>query len=80
MLEYGSNEPLLREIASATGGHFRPEPRRVFDAGGRSIASNMQLWPAFLGLAVLLNLAELVLRKSKGLLESLGWRPRAAQA
>jgi hypothetical protein len=40
----------------------------------------MQLWPAFLGLAVLLNLAELVLRKSKGLLESLGWRPRAAQA
>jgi uncharacterized membrane protein len=80
MLEYGSNEPLLREIASTTGGHFRPEPRRVFDAGGRSIASNMQLWPAFLGLAVLLNLAELVLRKSKGLLESLGWRPRAAQA
>jgi uncharacterized protein YegL len=80
MLEYGSNEPLLREIASATGGHFRPEPRRVFDASGRSIASNMQLWPAFLGLAVLLNLAELVLRKSKGLLESLGWRPRAAQA
>jgi hypothetical protein len=80
MLEYGSNEPLLREIASATGGRFRPEPRQVFDAGGRRIASNMQLWPGFLGLAVLLNLAELVLRKSKGLLESLGWRPRAAHA
>ena len=80
MLEYGSNEALLKEIASATGGRFRPGPRQVFDAGGRSIASNMQLWPGFLGLAVLLNLAELVLRKSKGLLESLGWRPRAAQA
>ncbi len=79
MVEYGSNEPLLREVASATGGRFRPEPRQLFDAGGRSIASSMQLWPALLGLALLLNLAELVLRKSKGLLESLGWRPRAAE-
>ena len=80
MLEYGSNEALLREVASATGGRFRPEARRLFDAGGRSVASAMQLWPALLGLAVLLNLAELVLRKSKGLLESLGLRPRAAEA
>jgi hypothetical protein len=40
----------------------------------------MQLWPALLGLAVLLNLAELVMRKSKGLLESLGWRSRPAPA
>jgi hypothetical protein len=31
-------------------------------------------------LAILLNIAELVLRKSKGLLESLGWRPRHAEA
>jgi secreted protein with Ig-like and vWFA domain len=80
MVEYGSNEALLREVASATGGRFRPEPRQLFDARGRSIASAMQLWPALLGLAVLLNLAELVLRKSKGLLESLGLRPRAAGA
>ncbi|HLK48144.1 MAG TPA: VWA domain-containing protein [Bryobacteraceae bacterium] len=74
MVEYGNNEALLKEIASATGGRFRPEPRQVFDAGGRSIAATMQLWPALLGLAVLLNLIELVLRKSKGLLESLGLR------
>ena len=80
MVEYGNNEALLKEIASATGGHFHPEPRQVFDAGGRSIASNMQLWPVFIGLAILLNIAELVLRKSKGLLESLGWRPRHAEA
>ena len=80
MVEYGNNEALLKEIASATGGHFRPDARQVFDAGGRSIAATMQLWPALLGLALLLNLAELVLRKSKGLLESLGWRPRHAEA
>jgi len=80
MLEWGSNEPLLKEVASATGGHFRPEPRQLFDPGGRSIASSMQLWPALLGLALLLNLAELVLRKSKGLLESLGLRARPAEA
>src|SRR5581483_2585322 len=74
MVDYGSNEALLRQVASATGGRFRPEPRQLFDAGGRSVASAMQLWPALLGLALILNLAELVLRKSKGLLESLGLR------
>jgi uncharacterized membrane protein len=79
MVEYGNNEALLREIASSTGGRFRPDPRELFDAGGRSVACTMELWPALLGLAVLLNLAELVLRKSKGLLESLGLRPRAAE-
>lgn len=80
MFEYGNNQPLLREIASATGGRFRPEPAQLFDAAGRSIASTMELWPALLALAVLLNLAELVLRKSKGLLESLGWQPRHTEA
>ena len=79
MLEYGSSEALLRQVASATGGRFRPEPRQLFDAGGRTIATSMQLWPLLLGLAILLNLAELVLRKSKGLLESLGWAPRPAE-
>ena len=80
MLEYGNNEALLEQVASATGGRFRPAPGEPFDAGGRSVASTMQLWPALLGLAVLLNLAELVMRKSKGLLESLGWRSRPAPA
>ena len=79
MLEYGNNEPLLKQVASATGGHFRPVPRELFDAGGRRIPSSMQLWPVLLALALLLNLAELVLRKSKGLLESLGLRARPAE-
>jgi hypothetical protein len=40
----------------------------------------MDLWPVLLALAILLNLAELVKRKSKGLMESLKLRPRGAEA
>jgi uncharacterized membrane protein len=76
MQEYGNNEPLLRQIAAATGGRFNPAPREVFDAGGRSIRSTMELWPGLLALAIALNLAELILRKWKGVLEAL--RARAA--
>jgi uncharacterized membrane protein len=72
---YGNNEALLRQIASATGGHFHPAPRDVFDAGGRSIRSIMELWPGLLALALILNLAELILRKWKGLLDALRWKP-----
>ena len=35
-------------------------------AGLRSLATNLQLWPGLLGLAVALSLAELVMRKWKG--------------
>jgi hypothetical protein len=41
MTEYGNNQSLLRQIASATGGRFQPSPRQVFDAGGRGCWS----WP-----------------------------------
>jgi len=74
MMEYGNNEALLRQIAAATGGHFNPAPKSVFDAGSRSIRSVMDLWPALLVLAILLNLVELVLRKWKGILEALHLR------
>jgi Ca-activated chloride channel family protein len=72
LLGYGNNEPLLRQIAAATGGRFQPNPAKAFDAGGRTIQSTMQLWPALLALALGLNLAELVLRKRKGLAELFG--------
>ncbi len=63
--DYGSNPFLLREIAQFTGGRFNPNPRDVFDSGGRSIPSSLQLWPGLLGLAIALNLAELMLRKAR---------------
>jgi uncharacterized membrane protein len=69
--DYGSNEFLLRQVAASTGGRFNPDPKAVFDAGGRSVPSTLDLWPGLLGLAILLNLAELILRKGKGVLQAI---------
>jgi len=68
LAEYGSNEALLKQVAEFTGGRFQPDPASVYSGGGRSIASSLQLWPGLLGLAVLLSLAELVMRKWKGVM------------
>ncbi|MDQ2945823.1 MAG: VWA domain-containing protein, partial [Acidobacteriota bacterium] len=65
MQDYGSNEYLLKEISDFTGGRFNPNPRDVFDPGGRSTPSTMRLWPGMLGLAIILNIAELFLRKAR---------------
>jgi Uncharacterized protein containing a von Willebrand factor type A (vWA) domain len=68
LYDYGSNELLLKKVSEFTGGRHQPEPAEVFDTGGRSITSTMRLWPALLALAIALNIAELVLRKWKGVL------------
>ena len=75
MQEYGNNDQLLRQIAASTGGRFNPRPNEVFEAAGRSVPTVMEMWPGLLALALLLNLAELILRKWKGLLEALHLRP-----
>ena len=67
--DFGSNEPLLKSIADATGGRFNPRPEQLFDSGGRYIETTMRLWPGLLAIAVLLNLIELVMRKWRGILE-----------
>lgn len=67
LADYGSNPELLKQVAEFTGGRFEPDPGEVFAATDRSIATTLSLWPGLLGLAVLLNLAELVLRKWKGM-------------
>jgi hypothetical protein len=69
--DYGTNEPLLKQIAALTGGHFNPSAKDVFNPGGRTIYSDWQLWPLFLGLAIALTIAELVVRKWAGLTGSL---------
>ncbi len=68
--EYGNNEALLKQVADYTGGRFQPEPSAVFSGTGKTIQTTLTLWPAFLGLAVLLSLAELILRKWKGVFTS----------
>jgi uncharacterized protein YegL len=65
--EYGSDERLMTQLASYTGGKLNPKPAEVFDARGRSVASTLELWPGLLAAAILLNLAELLLRKWAGL-------------
>ena len=80
MQEYGNNEVLLRQIAASTGGRFGVRPGDVYDAAGRNVPTTMELWPGLLGLALALNILELVMRKWKGLLEALHLAPVGAEA
>jgi hypothetical protein len=68
LTQYGSNEALLKQVSAFTGGRFSPKPAQLFDSAGRSTPSTMNLWPGLLALAIALNLAELVLRKWRGIL------------
>ena len=50
LTQYGSNEALLKQVSSFTGGRFSPKPAQVFDhRAGRTLRS-MQLWPGLLAL------------------------------
>ncbi|HYP05382.1 MAG TPA: VWA domain-containing protein [Bryobacteraceae bacterium] len=70
LTQYGSNEPLLKQVSAFTGGRFQPSPSRVFDASGRSTPTTITLWPGLLALAIALNVAELVMRKWRGIVGS----------
>ena len=71
LLDYGSNQFLLRSISSFTGGRFNPAPKDVFDSGGRTEQSSLRLWPGLLALAIALNLIELLMRKGKAMMDAL---------
>jgi hypothetical protein len=60
---YGADEHLLRRVAAFTGGRFEPPVERLFDSTGRAVPRNLRLWPALLALAIVFNLAEIVVRK-----------------
>ena len=82
LTDYGSNQPLLKQISTGTGGNFFNAANSgslnldlIFNSGGRSVPSSLQLWPGLLALAILLNLAELILRKWRGLIEALRGKP-----
>ncbi len=68
LAEYGNNDSLLRQLAGFTGGRYNPPVSNIFEAQGRTIAASTRLWPGLLALAVLLNLAELAVRKWRGLM------------
>lgn len=69
--DYGSNQALLKSIADATGGKFNPTVKQLLDSGGKYTDSTLRLWPGLLGLAILLNLVELAMRKWRGIIETL---------
>jgi Ca-activated chloride channel homolog len=69
MIDYGSDPELLKRISTFTGGRFQPEASQVFNAGGRAIPAALNLWPGLLAAAVALNIAELVNRKWRGLVD-----------
>ncbi len=58
-----TNEDLLRRVADATGGVFRPEPASVFAPDGRSVPRITPLWPYLLVAALLLFVADVALRR-----------------
>jgi len=68
--DFGSNDVLLKSLAESTGGRFNPSVSQLFDNGGKSLDSSLRLWPGLLGLAILLNLIELAMRKWGGIVES----------
>lgn len=81
MTQYGNNENLLRHVSQYTGGRFQPSPRDVWNTGGRSVASSMRLWPGLVALGIVLNLAEILLRKWDGIRQTLFMRSaRTARA
>jgi len=67
LTEYGSNANLLKSVSAATGGRFNPNPDTAFENNGESIKSTARLWPLLLTLAIILNLAELIMRKWRGI-------------
>jgi hypothetical protein len=78
---WGNNPALLRRLSDWTGGIFNPTPAQVFSPAGRSLSTILTLWPGLLGLAILLNLAELAWRRLRvtGAVPALPWaRPKAA--
>ena len=65
--DYESNPDLLKQISTFTNGKFSPSIDQVFTSNGRTVPAVMRWWPGLLGLAILLNLAELIVRKVRSI-------------
>jgi hypothetical protein len=64
--EYASFEPnleLLTRAADATGGVRDPKPELAFDPAGESVVSYQDLWPRFVGAAIVLLVLDLLVRR-----------------
>jgi uncharacterized membrane protein len=64
--EYLALEPdtaSLRRVAEATGGRVDPDPKAVWDPAGESVTYHEDLWPRFIGAAIVVFLLDLLLRR-----------------
>jgi hypothetical protein len=57
------NEGLLRDLATISGGGFPATPAQVFTENRRSARVRVDAWPYLLGLALLLFLPDIALRR-----------------
>jgi Mg-chelatase subunit ChlD len=60
---YPPNTKLLRTISSETGGTYDPQPQDVFNTEGEVVAYRTPLWPWLASLALILFLADVLLRR-----------------
>jgi len=60
---YPPNTDALRKISTETGGVFQPTIFQLFDTTGESTTLPVPLWPFFAATALLLFIAELLLRR-----------------
>lgn len=60
---YPPNTELLRSVSDETKGRFQPRAEDIFDANGETAALPMPLWPYLAGLALLLYVFDIVLRR-----------------
>src|SRR5262245_46143254 len=60
---YPPNTELLRSISTETKGRFQPRPPDIFDPNGETTALPTPIWPYLAGLALVLYLTDVLLRR-----------------
>jgi hypothetical protein len=58
-----TNDNLLQQIASVSGGKFSPTPKEVFQPDGRFATRPLPLWPFLLTAAAMLLVLDVMLRR-----------------
>jgi Ca-activated chloride channel homolog len=53
----------MTRVAELTGGRINPEPREAFDPAGESVSFHEDLWPRFIGAAIVVFLLDLLVRR-----------------
>ena len=58
-----TNETLLREIAESSGGSFSPVTKDLMSRSNESVTRPTPLWPYLVGIAMLLLILDVALRR-----------------